>query len=158
MTEDHRARGGAAVAVLNRMEPWESNLVLNLRLWCEGTRGQSEVWNEYRKALPGPQAQTACRAFEVLLKTLVENAHRPLVRRDVGCNCVGADEAIFVHLVHTASDGHLGDAALIATLIIGPSKAEHIAVLAGEVGTCVRDIHAHHQPPKETLSNVVRLH
>ena len=60
-----RERGGAAVAVLNRMEAWEANMVLNLRLWCDGPKGQSMVWNEYRSALPGRVAQDACRLFEV---------------------------------------------------------------------------------------------
>ncbi len=165
MTLDHHARGGAAVAILNRMDAWEANLVLNLRLWCEGPAGQAQVWNEYRKALPGPQAQRACRAFDVFLKTLVEKSFRPLVRHDVACACVGADEGIFVNLVRTAADGHLNDAALIATLITGPSQAEHIAILAGQVGTSMRQIHqtdlAHRTnentqtPPRH---NVVRLH
>ena len=159
MKPDHNERGGAAVAVLNRMEAWEANMVLNLRLWCDGPKGQSMVWNEYRSALPGRVAQDACRLFEVLVNTLIDNAHRPLVRHDVGCSCVGADECVFVNLIRFASDGHLNDAALIATLIAGPSKAEHIAMLAGEVGLCARNIHAHStELPTSTGSNVVRLH
>lgn len=159
MMQDHQARGGAAVAVLTRMDPWEANLVLNLRLWCEGPKGQTQVWNEYRKALPGKEAQDACRGFEVLINTLVENAHRPLVRHDVGCACVGADESVFLHLVRTASEGHLNDAALIATLIVGPARAELIAVLAGEVGACARKIHFQDpESPNKTATNVVHLH
>ena len=143
MKPDYHERGGVAVAVLNRMEAWEANMVLNLRLWCDGPKGQSLVWNEYRKALPGAQAQRACKQFETLLKTLIDQAHRPLVTHDVGCCCVGADECIFVNLIRFASDGHLNDAALVATLIAGPTYAEQIAVLAGEVGHCARNIHAH---------------
>jgi len=159
MNQDHHARGGAAVAVLNRMEAWEANLVLNLRLWCEGPCGQAQVWNEYRKALPRECVHSECHAFERLLQTLIANAQRPLVRHDVGCSCVGADECVFLHLVRCAADGHLGDAALMAALIVGPSKAEHIAILAGQVGACARRIH---EFPREdvidTAPNVVRLH
>lgn len=159
MTMDHYARGGAAVAVLNRMEAWEANLVLNLRLWCEGPKGQAAVWNEFRRSFEGPQASAACRAFEVLINTLADHAHRPLVRHDVGCSCVGADESVFVNLVRTASEGHLNDAALIATLIAGPAKAEHIAILAGDVGASMRHFAekgGEVQPVSPT--NVVRLH
>ncbi|MEL6412328.1 MAG: hypothetical protein AAFQ38_18215 [Pseudomonadota bacterium] len=159
MNEDHHARGGAAVGVLNRMEAWEANLVLNLRLWCEGPCGQQQVWNEYRKALSGASARNECHAFESLIRTLVANAIRPMVRHDVGCSCVGADECVFLHLVRCAADGHLNDAALMAALIVGPSKAEHIAVLAGQVGTCARQIH--NSPPEylsDTAPNVVRFH
>ncbi|MEP0963962.1 MAG: hypothetical protein ABJQ70_00830 [Roseobacter sp.] len=159
MTPDHHARGGAAVAVLSRMDAWEANLVLNLRLWCLGPSGQNEVWKELQTALPTRDARNACRAFDVLLNTLIANSHRPLVRHDVGCSCVGADENIVVNLVRTAAEGHLNDAALIATLIVGPSQAEHIAMLAGEVGTCMQRIHhTTERSLNQAGSNVVRLH
>ena len=159
MRPDHHARGGAAVGVLTRMEAWEANLILNLRLWCDGPSGQAQVWNEYRKALPGAQAQQECRAFETLLRTIIDNAHRPLVRHDVGCACVGADEGVFLHLVRCAADGHLTDAALMATMMVGPAQAERIALLAGQVGSCARYIHDR-QPEfsQEGAPNVVRLH
>lgn len=135
--------GGAAVGVLSRLEAWEANLVLNLRLWCEGAGGQSRVWSEYRRALPGPEARVECETFEYLLSTVISVSHRPLVRHEAGCSCVGSDEAVFVNLVRTASEGHLTDAALIATLMVGPAQAEQIAMLAGQVGDTLRRIHAH---------------
>ena len=153
------ARGGAAVAALNRMEAWEANLVLNLRLWCEGPVGQSQARKDYSNALPRYEADRAWYTFEGLLNKIISTASRPMVRHAVGCNCVGSDECVFVNLVRTASDGHLNDAALIATLLSGPAHAEHIAVLAGEVGEAIRGIHretATHSPP--AAPNVVRLH
>lgn len=159
MTPEHSERGAAAVAVLSNMDPWEANLVLNLRLWCDGSRGQSQVWNEYRKALPGEHATHACQAFETLVHTIVSSAHRPLVRHQVGCSCVGADEAVFVNLVRMASEGHLNDAALVATLLMGPARAEHVAILAGQVGTCARKISQQTlQSLPQTAATVVRLH
>lgn len=159
MMTDQNARGGAAVAVLTRMDAWEANLVLNLRLWCEGPNGQTQVWNEYRAALPAEEAHKACRAFEVLLNTIMDKSYRPLVRHDVACACVGADESIFANLVRTAADGHLNDAALIATLITGPAQAELIALLAGEVGTHMQRIHhTTKEQPTKARPNVVRLH
>ncbi|MEO0565670.1 MAG: hypothetical protein AAF125_26420 [Chloroflexota bacterium] len=141
------------------MEAWEANLVLNLRLWCEGSWGQEQVLMEYRRALPSKSARDECMAFENLVTTLVANAQRPIEHRDVGCSCVGADECVFLHLVRCAADGHLGDAALMAALIVGPSRAEHIALLAGQVGISARKIH--NTPPEfssDAVSNVVRLH
>ncbi|MEM8788891.1 MAG: hypothetical protein AAGE76_11580 [Pseudomonadota bacterium] len=159
MTRDHHARGGATVAILSCLEGWEANVILNLRLWCDGPKGQHQIWNEYRRALPAAEAQHEMQAFEALLRTLVHRAYRPLVRHDVSCSCVGSDECVFLNLVRTAADGHLTDAALISTLLVGPAEAERIALLAGQVGQCVRRIHA--EPPAqipETASNVVRLH
>lgn len=159
MTPDQHAHGGAAVAVLNQMQAWEANLVLNLRLWCEGPSGQQQVWNEYRAALKSTDAHLECHAFETLVRTIVSAAHRPMIRHHVGCSCVGADEAVFVNLIRFASEGHLNDAALVATLLIGPARAEHVAVLAGQVGECARRIHGNTAEfPPEAATNVVRLH
>lgn len=141
MKNAHHARGGAAVAALNRMDDWEANLVLNLRLWCEGPTGQSQAREDYNGAFPKAEADKAWQIFEDLVNKILRTASRPLVRHSVGCNCVGSDECVFVHLVRTASDGHLNDAALIATLLSGPAHAEHIAIMAGEVGTAIRRIH-----------------
>ncbi|WP_299546389.1 hypothetical protein [uncultured Tateyamaria sp.] len=156
MSGAHHTRGGAAVAALNRMDDWEANLVLNLRLWCEGPTGKSQARKDYSSVFPEPEADRAWRTFEDLLNKIVLTAARPLVRHEVGCNCVGSDECVFVHLVRTASDGHLNDAALIATLLSGPAHAEHIAIMAGEVGSAIRRIH---KPiPPAVAPNVVRLH
>lgn len=159
MTPNDHAQGGAPVAVLNRLDTWEANTVLNLRLWCEGPEGQEQVWSEFRRALSGQDASDEWRAFQDLISTVISHAKRPLVRHDVGCSCVGSDECIFLNLVRTASAGHLNDAALIATLLAGPAHAEHIAVLAGRVGACARRIHTRDSEPKPNVRpNNVRLH
>lgn len=159
MTPEHHKRGGAAVATLAQMETWEAQLVLNLRLWCEGPLGQSRARADYKRAIPETDAKREWQAFDCLVRKLIDTAHRPLVRHDVGCNCVGSDECVFLNLVRTASEGHLNDAALIATLLSGPAHAEQIAIFAGQVGDCLRRIHA---GPREFSTkharNVVRLH
>jgi len=159
MTSDLHARGGAAVAVLNRMEPWEANTVIHLRLWCDGPAGQEKVLSDYRRALPGKRAEQQCHCFECLLRTVIASAHRPLVRHALGCACVGADENILINMMKTAADGHLNDAALIATLLSGPAQAERIALLAGEVGTTARQIHTSYKKIQpEANGKVTRLH
>lgn len=155
----HGAGGGAVLALLSEIDAWEAQLVLNLRLWCEGPAGQVHARRDYTGALPLKEAEQAWTAFDRLVTQIHATSIRPLVRRAVGCNCVGSDECVFVHLVRMASDGHLNDAALIATLLSGPANAEHIALLAGEVGSTIRRIHG---APSKTLPdsahNVVRLH
>ena len=159
MNTDHHKRGGASVAVLNRLDGWEVNLIINLRLWCEGPQGQGKVWNDYANGFGIRSAETEMQAFEALLTTLIDSASRPLVRHSVQCSCVGSDECIFLNLVKTAADGQLNDAALIATLLTGPAKAEMIAMLAGQVGQGARTLFTNtSQAPIRHGSNVVRLH
>ena len=153
------ARGGATVGVLNALDAWESCVVLNLRLWCDSAEGQAQVRNAYRVSLPAECATRECCAFETLVMTVTAYAQRPLVRHDVSCVCMGADEGVFLHLIRTASEGHLNDAALIATLLVGPAQAERVALMAGQVGACARKIHARSEEHFEKVpQNVVRLH
>lgn len=159
MRADHNARGAVAVGVLNALSAWEANLILNLRLWCDGPQGQAQVWTEYRSMLDGLTAQRECRAFERLLREVISAAYRPLVRHDVGCVCIGADESVFANLVRAAADGHMRDAALIATLIVGPDQAEDIAQLAAKVGHCARKLASDtSQNPPEHAAHAVLLH
>ena len=159
MTPEHHKRGGTAVAVLNGLDPWEAALVLNLRLWCEGPSGQMHIRNEFDTTLSQTDAVRAWKDFDNLVRRILTTALRPMVRHEVSCNCVGSDECVFAHLVGTASAGHLNDAALIATLLVGPAHAEHIALLAGEVGQCARRIHCTlRQTPTDDTRKVVHIH
>ncbi len=159
MTSHPNIRGGASVAVLSALDGWESNLVMNLRLWCEGPVGQAQVWTDYALGCPSGKAQSEVQAFEALLNTLMQHCKRPFVRHSVGCPCVGSDECVFVTLVKTASEGHLEDAALIATLMAHPAFAEQIALLAGQVGEGARHLVRSRSETSSTGgADVVRLH
>lgn len=159
MKDEYHLRGGAAVGVLGRLDRWEANLILNLRLWFDGPNGKAQVWNDYARQFRNPAAQYEMQTFEALLATLVEHSIRPLVRHSVECACIGADESVFLNLVRTASDGHLNDAALIATLIAGPSQAEAIAFLAGQVGEGARQLEQiTPRTHSADASNIIRLH
>ena len=144
MSYARHSRGGAEIAALGHLDPWEAALIRNLRLWGEGPSGQAHIRRDFDAALPGAEAERAWHHLDDLLSRIVATAARPMVWHEVHCSSVGADECVFAHLVGTASAGHLGDAALIATLLVGPAHAEHVALLAGEVGTCARRIHQSH--------------
>ncbi|MEM8826141.1 MAG: hypothetical protein AAGD40_04345, partial [Pseudomonadota bacterium] len=74
------------------LEPWEADLIVTLRLWCDSPEGQAKVWNEFAMTLPKGKAADEMRAFEQLVSVIASYAHRPLVRHGVGCACIGADE------------------------------------------------------------------
>ena len=127
-------RGGVSVGVLRNVDMWEAELIMNLRLWCSGLSGRAQVYDAYSTRLASSSASQEFEIFERLLNSISTYAHRPLVHHDVECSCIGADEQIFAHLVATASSGDLRDASLIATLLAGAAQAEHIALLAAQVG------------------------
>ncbi|MEM6940420.1 MAG: hypothetical protein AAF943_01770 [Pseudomonadota bacterium] len=158
MSTDHHARGGAAVGHLNTVERWEADLVVNLRLWCEGPQGRHQIRDDYDAAFPGEGASGEFEAFETLLHQIIAGARRPLVRHSVGCGCIGCDEAVFLNLVRTAAEGHAREAALIATLLLSAHQAEEVAQLARRVGLSAQRMHNNipehitpARPPNATL-------
>ncbi len=146
MTIDHAHPGGEAVGQLKHRSPWEVALIVGLRHWCDGPLGQATIQSDFSLALSESAAQRVYASFDQLLRLILQHAHRPLVRHDIDCPCCGADEAVFAQLVRTATSGDLHDAALMATLLAGPAKAELIAILAGEVGSAMQRMTENHAP------------
>lgn len=127
-------RGGAPVASLTEMSPFEAVTVLNLRLWCSGPEQQAEVWNGYRSVLPEKTARGGVRALKHLVAAIVEHGFRPMARRSLACASVGGDEAAFARLITTAHRSNLRDAQLIAMLLVHPAEVETVALLAKHLG------------------------
>ncbi len=145
--------GGVTLARIDQFADWEARILRFLRLWCDDQSGQDRVRQEFERAFP---SSPACEAFARLVCELCTYAQRPLVRHEFDCTSVGSDECIFLHLVRTASEGHLGDAALIGGLLVGPAHAERIALLAGEVGWACRQMPGVEAPPSERTSVPIR--
>ena len=159
MTLNFRTRGGAPVGVLQHLDAWEANLVLNFRLWSEGPKGQAQVRSEYHTGLAPLQAQDQLRAFAEFLDLLSAHAYRPILLQDVGSSTISSDESVWLHLVTIAADGYLNDAALIATLLVGPSHAERTALMAAQVGQCAQHLHADADPDlRNTFRTAGTLH
>ncbi|WP_276155522.1 MULTISPECIES: hypothetical protein [unclassified Sulfitobacter] len=131
-------RGAVAVGQLTAINPWEALLVRHLRLWCDGADGRAKVIEDWEGAGPKAAAENTLAVFDTLIMTLTNHARRPLVRHCLTCDCLGADECVFVQIVSAASGGALDDAALMSGLIALPAHAEHIAILAAQVGAAFR--------------------
>ncbi|WP_245818898.1 hypothetical protein [Marivita hallyeonensis] len=152
-------RGAMAVGQLAEVSAWEAELILNMRLWQDGPTGQAQVWSAYARAFRPGDARHRLRDFERLLSVIEANMLRPLLRHGVACRCVGSDEAIFANLVRFASNGELHEATLIATLLVRPAHAEHVALLAGEVGVATRELAKEHNTARDGLTAAsLRLH
>jgi len=159
MNDAQAQRGGEPVGMMSTFAPWDAALIKTLRLWCDGHDGQACIRRNLSLVLPEAEAQQRYAHFEDLVRTILRYARRPLVRHDLDCKSVGADEAVFANLVGTAATGDLGDAALIATLMAGPAQAERIAMIAGEVGHAMRHLTTSPENyQNETHRAVARLH
>ncbi|MEM6823700.1 MAG: hypothetical protein AAF566_01200 [Pseudomonadota bacterium] len=159
MSTADRKRGGALVGAMAALEGWQSELVMDFRLWCDGPAGQVRVWNRVARALGHGSLRADLEVFERLITTIGTYSYRPLVRRDLACTCICSDEAVFLHLVDVASEGDLREASKIASLLVTASHAEGVALMAAQVGDMAKAV-SRAEPSKASRSdsNVVRLH
>ncbi len=140
MTAPNPHRGGLPVGHLSDVGPVEAGAVLCFRLWCDGPAGRTALQTHFLGNLHARAGRYALEALETLCDQWIRHARRPLMRHDVACACLGADEAIFANFVATASEGDREDAMLIATTLVRADMAAMLVTLAGEVGLALRRI------------------
>ena len=131
-------RGGAPVGYLAELPAVEAGAVLYLHLWCSGPAAQAEVWNDLARTLGTAEGRAALAAFEELCELARAHARRPLMRHDIGCACLGADEAAFANLVAAAAEGEREDAMIFAALLMRAGMAGAAATLAERVGLALK--------------------
>lgn len=130
--------GSSIVGRLTDIPPWEAELILSMRLWMDSHEGQAEVGKGFTRCFGPAGGRAEIRQFERLLTALCAYARRPLVRHGLGCVCIGSDEAVLQTFVREATRGDLAEAAMIASLIVPASHAEHVALMAAQVGMAMQ--------------------
>lgn len=133
-------RGGAPVGFLAELGPIEAGAVLYLRLWCDGPDAQAQVWNDFASSLGPKRGREALKAFECLCDVCVRHGRRPLMRHQVNCKCLGADESCFANFIGYATDGEREDALLIAMTIVRPDIAPMAVKCAQQFGLALRQM------------------
>lgn len=146
---EHR-RGGAPVGCLSDLPPVEAAAIVYLRLWCSGGDRQAEVWNCFATRFGGSEGARRLKAFERLMAAITDAARRPIMRHQLDCCCVGADEAVFANLVAAAASDAVEDAVLFAALLVHPKMAAPVAAAARLVGQSLSAIAANGCPAPQT--------
>ncbi len=130
-------RGAAPVGFVTDLPAFEARAILYLRLWCGGRDGQNQVWNDFASAFGSQTGKNTLQDFEALVDMLLAHARRPLMRHQIGCSCVGADEAAFANFLAAAAEGAREDAMLLASLMARPDMAPVLTAMAIPVGTAL---------------------
>ncbi|MGP6089594.1 hypothetical protein [Antarctobacter jejuensis] len=138
MTAPFRHRGGAPVGQITDLPPVEAEAVLYLRLWCDSVETKQQVWNDFARTLGTGDGRRALESFESLCELCARHGRRPLMRHQVTCKCLGADESCFATLIGYASEGAREDAMLMAMTLVRPDMAGVLAGLAEEVALALR--------------------
>ncbi|WP_299844981.1 hypothetical protein [uncultured Roseovarius sp.] len=149
-------RGAAPVGHMAELGPVEAGAILYLRLWSDGPDSQTQVWNDFATALGPVHGRRVLKSFEELCALCARHGRRPLMRHNVSCNCVGADESCFANFIGYASEGAREDAMLIAINIVRPDIAGTLVGLAEDFGFALKrmglkaDRLAQQQPRRHT--------
>ena len=138
MSAEHARRGSAPVGYLSELGPVEANAVRCLRQWCDGESARAGLIADLALGLGPGAGPDAVNCLRGLCDLLVRHGRRPLMRHDVACACLGADEACFANLVAAAANGAREDAMLMATLMARPDQSPWIAALAEDFGLALK--------------------
>lgn len=116
-------RGGVAVGLLSEIGPIEAAAVMFLRAWSDGPEAREAIRGEMSVALGRDVGERAIYAFEAICDTCLRHGRRPLLRHDITCKCLGADEACFANFIAQSCEGDREDAILIASLLVRTDMA-----------------------------------
>lgn len=97
-------------------------------LQAEDLLGQVVV-KLFRGAAPKEADPSVRVAFDGLIDLINRFGRRPFVHHGPNCDCLGADEAVLLHLVRLAGQGAQEDTLMIAMMIV---RADVAPVLAGQ--------------------------
>ena len=129
MSGQVRPGGGAVQGGLAACDPAQAAAVLYLRLWSAGPEAQALVWNDFATGLGPAEGRRALAAFERFYGLIVRHGLRPAMLHDVGCPCLGSDEACLAALL-----GQAPAAADIARGLVAADQVAAVVEAAGAVG------------------------
>lgn len=138
MSMEAPMRGAAPVGLVDDLGPVESSAVYYLRLWCDGPDAQQSIQDDFVASLGQENGSRLAKNFSTLCEVYSRQGRRSLVRHDLGCKCVGADEACFANFIGYASEGEREDAILLASTAVTPSYAPLLVSLAQDFGLALR--------------------
>lgn len=134
MNQGTRSRGGAPVGFLSELPSLEAASVCFLRLWCESAATQKQAVQDLNSLLGAGHGAVAVDALRSICDLLSRHARRKMMRHQMGCSCLGADEACFANLVAEASFGQREDAMMFAMLIVRADFAPSLVGAAEQFG------------------------
>ena len=133
-------KGGAPVVLIEDLSDEEFLAVYYLRCWFEDTEGKKRIERELNINLGYDQGYKILNSLESLFQLLFRKARRTIVRHNIDCSCVGADESCFSQLITRAANKEREDAMLIAMLLADKHFASKITDLAEEFGLGIKTL------------------
>jgi hypothetical protein len=133
-------RGGASVGHLAELPDVERGAVLFLRQWCLGEAARAIIARDFALVFGTERGARVAAFQDRLMRLMLGQARRPLMRHADGCACIGGDESAFAQMVAAAASGDTDDASLFAMTLIAASAVPDAIALAEEIGLAYAEI------------------
>ena len=118
----------------------EASAVIYFRLWFDNPISQEDVYSDFYTVLGAEDGENSLRSMKQLYQLFADHGRRPLIRHDICCKCVGADESCFGNLIAAAIEADQEDAMLLASLFVKPKVAPVLVILAKNFGLALKKI------------------
>ena len=132
--------GGAPVGRMEFLDLEEYTIISFLRRWCDGDISRSHLNKELIINLGYAEGNLAFQSFKDLCEIIFHHGRRSLIRHQLDCNCVGADESCFAQLILRAANNYKEDAILIALLLVPPHLTSQTVSLSEKIGTAIKQL------------------
>ena len=86
------------------------------------------------------EGNSAFQSFKDLCEIIFHHGRRSLIRHQLDCSCVGADESCFAQLILRAANNYKEDATLIALLLVPHHLTSETIALATKIGTSIKKL------------------
>ena len=133
-------RGAAPVGHLAELPDVERGAVLFLRHWCEGDAARAAIARDFALVFGSEQGAELAQAQDQLMRLVLGQARRPLMRHSDGCTCIGGDESAFAQMIAAAASGDEELATLFALTLIAAPAVAPVLKLAEQLGLAYADI------------------
>lgn len=126
-------RGASPVGRVDLLPDPEGWWVRCLRLWCDGDEAQAILRGQLEARFGAERAHDVFVRFTDLMALIFHHSRRPLMHHAPGCDCVGADEAVFALFCSQAVNDR-EEAMMIACLLLRADVAPLAVSLAQTLG------------------------
>ena len=146
-------RGGATVGYMVDIEEEEFLFISYFRSYCDGYESRIKLQDVFISNLGVEEGYATLDALDSFCELIYKKGRRQLIRHDVSCECIGADENCLCQLVFSACEENIDDAKLIGTLITDAYLAEEITMLARKIGMSIRGYVKSRKPAKNIANS-----
>ena len=156
LTKEALRRGGATVGYMVDIHQEEALFISYFRSCCDGYEGRLRLQEVLISNFGIENGYATLNALEQFCELIYKKGRRQLIRHEISCECVGADENCLSQLVFSACEDDLEDAKLIGTLITDAFLAEEITMLARKIGLSIRKYVQGRQQVKNIKNIVIK--